>query len=65
MFGAMRADDIERLLDGVGFGLPFSRMGQIALIASIVSYIGAGLMLVQSIFGFVHLRRALRFACIS
>jgi hypothetical protein len=36
----------------------FSRMGQIALIASIVSYIGAGLMLVLSIFGFVHLRRA-------
>jgi hypothetical protein len=36
----------------------FWQMGQIALIASIVSYGGAGLMLVLSVFGFVHVRRA-------
>jgi hypothetical protein len=36
----------------------FWQMGQIALIASIISYIGAGLLLVLSVFGFVHLRRA-------
>jgi hypothetical protein len=36
----------------------FWQMGQIALIASIISYIGAGLLLVLSVFGLVHLRRA-------
>ena len=41
------------LLEAYGFW----QFGQIALIAAIVSYIGAGLMLVLSIFGLVHLRR--------
>ena len=41
------------LLEAYGFW----QFGQIALIAAIVSYIAAGLMLVLSIFGFVHLRR--------
>jgi hypothetical protein len=35
----------------------FSKMGQIALIAAVVSFIGAGLLLVLSLFGFLHLRR--------
>jgi len=42
------------LLNAYGFW----KMGQIAEIASIVSYIGAGLLLVLSAFGLVHLRRA-------
>jgi hypothetical protein len=41
------------LLEAYGFW----QFGQIALIAAIASYIAAGLMLVLSIFGFVHLRR--------
>lgn len=41
------------LLEAYGFW----KFGQIALIASIASYIGAGLLLVLSIFGFVHQRR--------
>jgi hypothetical protein len=41
------------LLEAYGFW----QFGQIALIAAIVSYIAAGLMLVLSILGFVHLRR--------
>jgi len=41
------------LLEAYGFW----KFGQIALVASIVSYIGAGLMLILSIFGFVHERR--------
>jgi len=42
------------LLNAYGFW----KMGQIALIASIVSYVGAGLLLILSILGFVHLRRS-------
>lgn len=42
------------LLNAYGFW----KMGQIALIASVVSYIGAGLLLVLSAFGLVHLHRA-------
>ncbi|HUB39545.1 MAG TPA: hypothetical protein VMA72_11895 [Streptosporangiaceae bacterium] len=41
------------LLEAYGFW----QFGQIALIAAIVSYIAAGLMLVLSVLGFVHLRR--------
>jgi len=41
------------LLEAYGFW----QFGQIALIAAIASYIGAALMLVLSILGFVHLRR--------
>jgi hypothetical protein len=41
------------LLEACGFWT----FGQIALIAAIASYIAAGLMLILSIFGFVHLRR--------
>jgi hypothetical protein len=41
------------LLEAYGFW----QMGEIALIGSIVSFIGAGLFLILSIFGFVHLRR--------
>jgi len=41
------------LLEAYGFW----QLGQIALIAAIVSYIAAGLMLILSVFGFVHLRR--------
>jgi len=41
------------LLEAYGFGT----MGQIALIAAIASFAAAGLMLILSIFGFVHLRR--------
>jgi len=35
----------------------FWKMGQIALIGAIVSFIGAGLLLILSILGLVHLRR--------
>jgi hypothetical protein len=42
------------LLNAYGFG----KMGDIAGIASVVAYIGAGLLLVLSGFGLVHLRRA-------
>jgi len=42
------------LLEAYGFW----QFGQIALIAAIASYIAAGLMLILSILGFVHLRRA-------
>jgi hypothetical protein len=35
----------------------FAKMGQIALIAAVVSFIGAGVMLLLSLLGFVHLRR--------
>ena len=35
----------------------FAKMGQIAFIASIASFIGAGVLLLLSLFGFVHLRR--------
>ncbi len=41
------------LLEAYGFWT----FGQIALIAAIASYIAAGLMLLLSVFGFVHLRR--------
>jgi hypothetical protein len=41
------------LLEAYGFW----QLGQIALIAAIASYIGAGLMLMLSILGFLHLRR--------
>jgi hypothetical protein len=41
------------LLEAYGFW----QLGEIALIAAIASYIAAGLMLILSIFGFVHLRR--------
>jgi hypothetical protein len=41
------------LLEAYGFW----QLGQIALIAAIASFIAAGLMLILSIFGFVHLRR--------
>jgi hypothetical protein len=41
------------LLEAYGFW----QLGQIALIGAVVSYIAAGLMLILSIFGFVHLRR--------
>jgi hypothetical protein len=41
------------LLEAYGFWT----MGQIALIAAIASYAAAGLMLILSIFGLVHLRR--------
>jgi hypothetical protein len=41
------------LLEAYGFGT----FAQIAWIAAIASYIAAGLMLILSIFGFVHLRR--------
>jgi hypothetical protein len=41
------------LLNAYGFW----KMGQIALIAAIVAYAGAGLMLILSFLGFVHLRR--------
>ena len=41
------------LLEAYGFWT----MGQIALIAAITSYIAAGVMLILSVFGFVHLRR--------
>jgi hypothetical protein len=40
------------LLEAYGFGI----MGQIALIAAICSYAAAGLMLILSLFGFLHLR---------
>jgi hypothetical protein len=40
------------LLEAYGFW----QLGEIALIAAIASFIGAGLMLVLSIFGFVHER---------
>jgi hypothetical protein len=42
------------LLNAYGFW----KMGQIAELASIVSYIGAGLLLALSLLGFVHVRRA-------
>jgi len=42
------------LLEAYGFW----QLGQIALIAAIASFIAAGLMLILSIFGFLHLRRA-------
>ena len=42
------------LLEAYGF----SEMGQIALIASIASFVLAGLMFLFSVLGFVHLRRA-------
>jgi len=42
------------LLEAYGFW----QFGQIAMIAAIASYIAAGLMLILSILGFVHLRRA-------
>ncbi|MDQ1619637.1 MAG: hypothetical protein QOE19_2206 [Actinomycetota bacterium] len=35
----------------------FGKMGQIALIAAIASFIGAGVLLLLSLLGFVHLRR--------
>jgi hypothetical protein len=35
----------------------FSKMGQIALIAAIVSFVGAGALLLLSLLGFAHLRR--------
>jgi len=35
----------------------FGKMGQIALIAAVVSFIPAGVMLLLSLLGFVHLRR--------
>jgi hypothetical protein len=35
----------------------FSKMGQIALIASVAAFIGAGVMLLLSLLGFAHLRR--------
>jgi hypothetical protein len=35
----------------------FATFGQIALIASIVSFVGAGLMLILSVLGLAHLRR--------
>jgi hypothetical protein len=35
----------------------FAKMGQIALIAAIASFIGAGVLLLLSLLGFVHLRR--------
>jgi hypothetical protein len=35
----------------------FGKMGQIALIAAIASFIGAGLLLMLSLLGFAHLRR--------
>ncbi len=41
------------LLEAYGFW----QMGQIALVGAIVSFIAAGLMLILSVFGFVHLRR--------
>lgn len=41
------------LLEAYGFW----QLGRIALIAAIASFIAAGLMLILSIFGFVHLRR--------
>jgi hypothetical protein len=41
------------LLEAYGFW----QLGEIALIAAIASYIAAGLMLILSILGFVHLRR--------
>jgi hypothetical protein len=41
------------LLEAYGFW----QLGQIALIAAIASFIAAGLMLVLSVFGFIHLRR--------
>jgi hypothetical protein len=41
------------LLEAYGFGT----MGQIALIAAIAAYAAAGLMLILSLLGFVHLRR--------
>jgi len=41
------------LLEAYGFW----QLGQIALIAAIASFIAAGLMLILSVFGFVHLRR--------
>jgi hypothetical protein len=41
------------LLNAYGFW----KMGQIAFIAAIVAYAGAGLMLILSFLGFVHLRR--------
>jgi hypothetical protein len=41
------------LLEAYGFW----QLGEIALIAAIAAYIGAGLMLILSILGFVHLRK--------
>ena len=41
------------LLEAYGFW----QLGQIALIAAIASFIGAGLMVILFMFGFVHLRR--------
>ncbi len=35
----------------------FGKMGQIAMIAAIVSFVGAGVMLLLSLLGIVHLRR--------
>ncbi len=36
----------------------FWKMGELALWGAIVSFIGAGLLLILSVFGFIHLRRA-------
>jgi hypothetical protein len=41
------------LLEAYGFW----QLGQIALIAAVASFIAAGLMLILSVLGFVHLRR--------
>jgi hypothetical protein len=38
-------------------GYAFWKMGQFALMAAIVAFVGAGLLLLLSAFGFVHLRR--------
>jgi hypothetical protein len=35
----------------------FSKMGQIALIAAVVSFVGAGVLLLLALLGFAHLRR--------
>jgi hypothetical protein len=38
-------------------GYAFWKMGQYALLAAIVAFVGAGLLLLLSVFGFLHLRR--------
>jgi hypothetical protein len=58
------AGEVETLFKGTALrgmllnAYGFWQMGQIALIGAIVSFIGAGLFLILSVLGFVHLVRA-------
>jgi hypothetical protein len=60
---ATLADEVQTIFRGTTLrsmlleAYGFWKFGQIALVASIVSYIGAGLMLILALFGFIHERR--------